>query len=109
MAAVTSKSWILSVGQQELLIKSCFEGSPSGVPRLSNFLSEPQSAKEFSYTPYSRFRVGAALLTLDGRVVKGACIDNVAYGEHAPCPLVRTLRLLSPIELSRSVQNERHS
>lgn len=38
-------------------------------------------AKKFSYTPYSGFRVGAALLTVDGRVIKGACVDNASYGE----------------------------
>ena len=41
-------------------------------------------AKKLSYTPYSKFPVGAALLTLDGRVIKGACIDNVTYGEWTP-------------------------
>jgi cytidine deaminase len=39
-------------------------------------------AKQFAYTPYSGFPVGAALLTPDGRAIKGACIDNAAYGEH---------------------------
>ncbi|KAF9652122.1 cytidine deaminase [Thelephora ganbajun] len=56
------KSWTLSAEQQELLIKSCFE------------------AKEFSYSPYSKFRVGAALLTTDGRIIKGANIENASYG-----------------------------
>ena len=37
-------------------------------------------AKEKSYSPYSNFRVGAALLTKDGRVFQGANIENAAYG-----------------------------
>ena len=37
-------------------------------------------AKEKSYSPYSKFRVGAALLTKDGRVFQGANIENAAYG-----------------------------
>jgi cytidine deaminase len=41
-------------------------------------------AKRFAYTPYSKFPVGAALLTLDGRVIKGACINNVTYGKRTP-------------------------
>ena len=41
-------------------------------------------AKKLSYTPYSKFPVGAALLTPDDRVIKGACIDNVIYGECTP-------------------------
>ncbi len=37
-------------------------------------------AKEKSYSPYSNFRVGAALLTQDGKVYQGANIENAAYG-----------------------------
>ncbi|KAH7912289.1 cytidine deaminase-like protein [Hygrophoropsis aurantiaca] len=37
-------------------------------------------AKEFSYSPYSRFRVGAALLSTDGKIIKGANIENASYG-----------------------------
>ena len=33
-----------------------------------------------SYSPYSRFRVGAAIVTDDGAVVTGANIENAAYG-----------------------------
>lgn len=38
------------------------------------------AAKEKSYSPYSKFRVGAALLTKDGKVFQGANIENAAYG-----------------------------
>ncbi|MBU1098873.1 MAG: cytidine deaminase [Bacteroidetes bacterium] len=37
-------------------------------------------AKKLSYSPYSNFKVGAALLTKDGKVYKGANIENAAYG-----------------------------
>lgn len=36
-------------------------------------------AKQNSYSPYSHFRVGAALLTEDGAVYQGANIENVAF------------------------------
>jgi cytidine deaminase len=36
-------------------------------------------AKEGSYSPYSQFQVGAALLLEDGTVVKGANQENIAY------------------------------
>ena len=34
----------------------------------------------FSYVPYSRFPVGAALLCADGRVFTGCNVENAAYG-----------------------------
>lgn len=34
----------------------------------------------FSYAPYSRFKVGAALLTRSGKLYGGCNIENAAYG-----------------------------
>lgn len=33
-----------------------------------------------SYSPYSKFRVGAALLTTDGEIIIGTNIENRSYG-----------------------------
>ena len=38
------------------------------------------SAKKHSYSPYSKFKVGAALLCKDGTVYTGCNIENAAYG-----------------------------
>lgn len=43
-------------------------------------LAAAQAAYQFSYIPYSNFRVGAAVLTEDGRIFSGANIENASYG-----------------------------
>lgn len=37
-------------------------------------------ARELAYAPYSRFQVGAALQTRDGRTFFGCNVENAAYG-----------------------------
>ena len=39
-----------------------------------------RAAAAASYSPYSRFRVGAALLCEDGSIVTGANVENRSYG-----------------------------
>ncbi|ARP50501.1 MULTISPECIES: cytidine deaminase [Caproicibacterium] len=43
-------------------------------------LQAAQRARKNAYTPYSNFRVGAALLTKDGRVFLGANVENSSLG-----------------------------
>lgn len=42
--------------------------------------SEAESASENSYSPYSKFRVGAALLCKDGEIIRGSNIENRSFG-----------------------------
>ena len=42
-------------------------------------IAKAKEARELSYTPYSHFAVGAALLTKDGKVFLGANIENSSY------------------------------
>lgn len=42
-------------------------------------MTAAQKARENSYSPYSHFRVGAALLTKSGKVFTGCNIENAAY------------------------------
>ena len=46
-----------------------------------------------AYTPYSKFRVGAAAFTTDGRLITGCNVENVSYGLSlcAECALVSAL------------------
>jgi len=48
--------------------------------RLMELYREAVKASAFSYSPYSHFPVGAAILTGDGSVVTGANVENRSYG-----------------------------
>ena len=43
-------------------------------------MTEAMSAQEKAYSPYSKFKVGAAILTKDGKVFTGCNVENVSYG-----------------------------
>jgi cytidine deaminase len=55
--------------------------------------SAAREAMHRSYSPYSKFPVGAAALTEDGRIVSGCNVENASYGVGlcAECSLVSEL------------------
>lgn len=47
--------------------------------KQDTLIKEAKLAREKAYVPYSKFQVGAALLTTDGKVYHGCNIENAAY------------------------------
>lgn len=46
---------------------------------IEKLIEEAKIAREKAYVPYSKFKVGAALLTVDGEIIHGCNIENAAY------------------------------
>ncbi|MGP5072816.1 cytidine deaminase [Arthrobacter rhombi] len=53
------------------------------------------AAMEHAYAPYSKFPVGAAALTEDGRIISGCNVENAAYGVVlcAECTMIGQLHM----------------
>jgi homotetrameric cytidine deaminase len=49
-------------------------------PALEELLEQARNAALNSYSPYSNFRVGAALKLSNGAIVTGTNVENVSYG-----------------------------
>lgn len=43
-------------------------------------VKKAQAARKYSYSPYSHFRVGAAILTTSGKIFTGCNIENSSFG-----------------------------
>jgi cytidine deaminase len=48
--------------------------------KYSELLKQAHKAKENAYSPYSGFKVGAAILAKDGQIIDGCNVENAAYG-----------------------------
>jgi len=46
---------------------------------IAQLIDEAKEARKQAYVPYSKFAVGAALLTENGKVYRGCNIENAAY------------------------------
>lgn len=54
----------------------------------------------FSYAPYSNFKVGAALITKDGKIFTGCNVENAAYGPSNCAERTAFFKAISEGELS---------
>jgi cytidine deaminase len=48
--------------------------------RYYELIEQAHQAKENAYSPYSGFKVGATILTKDGKTIDGCNVENAAYG-----------------------------
>ena len=48
--------------------------------QIVTLIEQAKAAREFSYSPYSGYMVGAALLTAEGEIYTGCNVENAAYG-----------------------------
>ncbi|AEX85608.1 cytidine deaminase [Marinitoga sp. 1135] len=48
--------------------------------KIDLLYQKAKDAMQNSYSPYSNFKVGAALLTKDGKIYTGTNIENASYG-----------------------------
>jgi cytidine deaminase len=53
---------------------------PVADPARRNLVDAARRASARAYCPYSRFPVGAAVLTDDGTIVAGCNVENASYG-----------------------------
>jgi cytidine deaminase len=49
-------------------------------PKTTDLEAQAVAAAAHAYAPYSKFRVGAALLSQDGRIFTGCNVENASYG-----------------------------
>jgi cytidine deaminase len=59
---------------------SCAENTQAMEAELELLMKAARRVAQNSYSPYSNFKVGAALLLSSGAIVTGTNVENVSYG-----------------------------
>ena len=66
----------------ESVDKACQDMTPEEILRnqdISDLICASWEVRENSYSPYSKFKVGASLRTTSGNVYTGTNVENAAY------------------------------
>ena len=65
----------------------------------AELIQKALQAREAAYAPYSRYKVGAALLGRSGRIYTGCNIENASYGATICAERVAAVKAVSEGEL----------
>jgi cytidine deaminase len=63
--------------------------------QCQQLLAAARQVRERAYAPYSKFLVGAALLTREGQIITGINIENASYGLTICAERVAAFRAIS--------------
>ena len=58
-------------------------------------IKEAEKARKRAYTPYSKFKVGAAVLSADGKIFTGCNIENASFGMSVCAERVAIFKAIS--------------
>jgi cytidine deaminase len=47
---------------------------------MEQWIDAAKAVRELAYAPYSKFKVGAALVAKDGRIFTGCNVENISFG-----------------------------
>jgi cytidine deaminase len=57
--------------------------SPPAAQPLASMIAAARQVRQRAWVPYSKFKVGAALRTPDGRIFAGCNVENAAYPQSS--------------------------
>ena len=71
------------------------EGENTVNENYEKLIKVAEKARKRAYTPYSKFKVGAAILSSDGKIFTGCNIENASFGLTVCAERVAILKAIS--------------